>query len=66
MYFRNFSVKVIQGPHKERTFALDRIYQVLAVHFENTEFNKTYVLLEDDKHSLQWVPSNEVTVNTIE
>ena len=66
MYFRNFSVKVIQGPHRERSFALDRIYQVLAVHFENTELNKTYVLLEDDSHSLQWVPSNEVKVNTIE
>ena len=66
MYFRNFSVKVIQGPHKERTFALDRIYEVLAVHFENTEINKTYVLLEDDDQSLQWVPSNEVTVNVIE
>ena len=66
MYFRNFSGEVIQGPHKERTFALGRIYQVLAVHFENTELNKTYVLLEDDNHSLQWVPSNEVTVNTIE
>jgi hypothetical protein len=65
MYFRSFSVKVIQGPHRERTFALGRIYQVLAVHFENTEF-KTYVLLEDDSHSLQWVSSNEVTVNTIE
>ena len=45
---------------------MDRIYQVLAVHFENTELNKTYVLLEDDNHSLQWVPSNEVKVNTIE
>jgi hypothetical protein len=65
MYFRNFSVKVIQGPHRERTFALGRIYQVLAVQFGNTEF-KTHVLLEDDNHSLQWVPSDEVTVNTIE
>ncbi len=62
MYFRNFSVKVIQGPHRERSFALDRIYQVLAVYFENTESNKTSVLLEDDNHSLQWVPSNEVKV----
>ena len=66
MYFRSFSVKVIQGPHRERTFALGRIYQVLAVHFEDTEFSKTRVLLEDDNHSLQWIPSNEVTVNTIE
>ena len=66
MYSRNFSVKVIQGPHRERTFALGRIYQVLAVHFEDTEFSKTRVLLEDDNHSLQWIPSNEVTVNTIE
>jgi hypothetical protein len=66
MYFRNFSVKVIQGPHKERTFAIGRIYQVLAVHFQDTEFNKTNVLLEDDNHSLQWVPSSEVTVNVIE
>ncbi len=66
MYFRNFSVKVIQGPHKERTFALDRIYKVLAIHFENTEFYKINVLLEDDNHSLQWVPSSEVTVNMIE
>jgi hypothetical protein len=66
MYFRNFSVKVIQGPHKERTFALDRIYQVLAVHLENTDFSKTHVLLEDDSHLLQWVASNEVTVNTID
>ena len=40
MYFRNFSVKVIQGPHKERTFALGRIYLVLAVHFENTEIQQ--------------------------
>ena len=66
MYFRNFSVKVIQRPHKERTFAIGRIYQVLAVHFQDTEFNKTNVLLEDDNHSLQWVPSSEVTVNVIE
>ena len=66
MYFRSFSVKVIQGPHRERSFALDRTYQVLAVHFEDTEFSKTRVLLEDDNHSLQWIPSNEVTVNTIE
>jgi hypothetical protein len=66
MYFRNFSVKVIQGPHRERTFALDRYYQVLAVHLEETQFTKTHVLLEDDNHSLQWVPSSEVTVNMIE
>jgi hypothetical protein len=66
MYFHNFSVKVIQGPHMERTFALDRIYQVLAVRFENAEFYKTYVLLEDDNQSLQWIQSNEVRVNTIE
>ena len=66
MYFRSFSVKVVQGPHKERSFALDRIYQVLAIHFENTELNKTYVLLEDDSQALQWVQSNEVKVNTIE
>jgi uncharacterized protein YgfB (UPF0149 family) len=65
MYFRNFSVKVVQGPHRERSFALGRIYQVIAVQLENTEF-KTHVLLEDDNHSLQWVSSNEVTVNTIE
>ena len=64
--FRDFSVKIIQGPHREPSFALDRIYQVPAVHFENTELNKTYVLLEDDSHSLQWVSSNEVKVNTIE
>ena len=66
MYFRNFSVKVTQGPHKERNFALDRIYQVLAVHFENTDLHKTSLMLEDDNKSLQWVPSNEVKVNTIE
>jgi len=66
MYFRNFSVKVIQGPHKERTFALGRIYEVLAVHFQDPELNKTYVLLEDDNHSLQWIPSSEVSVNMIE
>jgi hypothetical protein len=66
MYFRNFSVKVIQGPHRERTFALDRYYQVLAVHLEETQFTKTHVLLEDDNHSLQWIPSSEVTVNMIE
>ncbi|MGD0726765.1 MAG: hypothetical protein ABSB63_14535 [Spirochaetia bacterium] len=66
MYFHNFSVKVIQGPHKERTFALDRIYQVLAVRFESAESDKTCVLLEDDNQSLQWIQSNEVTVNTIE
>jgi hypothetical protein len=27
MDIRNFSVKVIQGPHRERSFALDRIYE---------------------------------------